>query len=144
MDWVAGTAPFYRREVFDMAGYLDEHFVMYHEDIEFGLRLRNKTGYKLCVFADKLVRHYLQSAQPVPRKLDRMYYYGHRNHILLLRKHCPRYVPKILARQGWEVAGWLLVPILTLRPRAFLFSLRITVPSTAGMVAGLVARLNRS
>ena len=92
VDWIAGTAPFYRKEVFDKIGLLDESFLMYHEDVDFGLRMKAKTGYKACVFAEKLVVHYIVPS--IPR--GDFYYYVNRNSVVLARRYGKRYLPKIL------------------------------------------------
>ena len=107
VDFVAGTAPFYRREVFDRIGLFDENYRMYHEDVEFGLRLRAKTDYKACMFAEKLVVHYAAPSIQIPL----MYYLDHRNNILILRKYCPRYLPKVLLGYTLEITRLLLASI---------------------------------
>jgi GT2 family glycosyltransferase len=102
VDWVAGTACFYRREVFDSVGFLDETLIMYHEDIDFCLRVRSHTHYRACMFGEKLVTHHLNrpdgGAGVNQMKSDRVYYYLTRNDILLVRKHCRRYLPAVLLR----------------------------------------------
>jgi GT2 family glycosyltransferase len=92
VDFVAGTACFYRKEVFDKIGFFDEDFIMYHEDVEFGLRMNAKTNYRVCTFAEKLVVHYIVPSLP---RAD-LYYYGNRNHIMLLRKYCRNYLWKTI------------------------------------------------
>jgi len=148
VDWVAGTAPFYRRRVLEQAGYLDEDFVMYHEDLDLCLRLRSRTGYKVCMLGERLVTHHVQAGDSDEidiDKLNRWCYHGHRNHILLLRKHCPGYLPKLLALDLWDIAyvlaaGAVVVPIIRRRPRASPLALRIAALRAAGVVAGLIAR----
>ena len=93
VDYVAGTACFYRREVFDRIGLLNEYFVMYHEDLEFSLRVKRRTSYRTCMFGEKLVKHYEGATGPATRGV---YYYGHRNLILLLKKYSPRSIPRML------------------------------------------------
>jgi GT2 family glycosyltransferase len=82
-DFVAGTAAFYRREIFDKIGLFDETYTMYHEDVEFGLRVGTQTHYRLCMFSDKLVTHYLVPS--IPR--TESYYYQSRNLFLILRQY---------------------------------------------------------
>ena len=147
VDWVAGTAPFYRREVFDRVGLFDENYRMYHEDVEFGLRLRAETDYKACMFAEKLVAHYHNLAPSIPNA--EVYYLGHRNHILILRKYYPRYLPKVLLWYSIEIARLIGASILKPspklflsvkpRPRLFLFALS----SAGGILAGLVNRQSK-
>ncbi|HUU64043.1 MAG TPA: glycosyltransferase family 2 protein [Dehalococcoidia bacterium] len=116
VDFVAGTAPFYRKEVFDRIGLFDENYRMYHEDIEFGLRLRAETDYKACMFPEKLVAHYL--AGSIPR--SEVYYFSCRNHILILKKYYPRYLPKVLLWYTLEISRFLVSFISKPGPR-FLF-----------------------
>lgn len=143
VDWVAGTACCYRRELFDEIGLLDEDFVMYHEDIDFCLRVRQETDYRVCVFPEKLVIHYrqpLESQAPNLAREDRKYYYCHRNHILLLKRYCPQYLPKILLHNLREIIDLLVVPILKREPRSFPSSIHAIILIVRGTLAGLMKR----
>jgi hypothetical protein len=111
VDFVAGTACFYRKEVFDKIGLFDEDFIMYHEDVEFGLRMKTKTDYKACAFAEKLVVHYVV---PSIRRRD-FDYYANRSHIVLLRRYGKRYMPKTV----------LLLYLISLRQTANLLFLSV-------------------
>jgi GT2 family glycosyltransferase len=82
-DFVAGTASFYRRDIFEKIGLFDEIYTMYHEDVEFGLRIAAQTDYRVCMFSDKLVTHYLVPS--IPR--SESYYYQSRNLFLILRQY---------------------------------------------------------
>lgn len=156
VDFVAGTAPFYRKEVFDRIGLFDENYRMFHEDIEFGLRLRAKTDYRACMFPEKLVVHYLEPSMP---KME-VNYLLCRNHILILKKYYPGYLRKVLLRYTLEITGVLIMAIREPSPRLFLFAkprpwtlsffvkmrLRcfLWVLSTAGgILAGLVSRQSK-
>jgi hypothetical protein len=111
VDFVAGTACFYRKEVFNKIGLFDEDFTMYHEDVEYGLRMKAKTSYKACTFAEKLVVHYVVPS--IPRR--DLYYYINRNHIMLLRRYGKRYIPKIILLYSLrQVAGLLFVSVARL------------------------------
>ena len=105
VDFVAGTAPFYRRDVFDRIGLFDEDYRMYHEDVEFGLRLRAETDYKACMFPEKLVVHYL--APSIPK--TEVYYFLHRNYILLARRYSPKHIPIILLYNLLVIGGLLTI-----------------------------------
>jgi len=138
-DFAAGTASFYRREVFERIGLFDESLGMYHEDVEFGLRIRAQTNYKACMFSDKLVVH--NKAPSIPHTA--IYYYGYRNHILILRKYCPRYLPKVLLSHLRDIADLLATPISKPRPKSFLFWHGIALSVTRGVLAGLVKRQSK-
>jgi GT2 family glycosyltransferase len=92
VDFVAGTACFYRKEVFDKIGLFEENFAMYHEDIEFCLRMKAKTSYKACMFGEKLVLHYITASMP----RGDFYYYANRNHMILVKRYGRRYIPKAI------------------------------------------------
>jgi hypothetical protein len=83
VDWVAGTAPFYRRDVFDKVGLLDESYFMYHEDVEFSFRVTRRIDRRVCMLGEKLVIHH--EGFSLPR--SQTYYYTTRNLFLLLRQY---------------------------------------------------------
>jgi len=137
VDYVAGTACFYRREIFEKVGLLNEDLVMYHEDVEFCLRVRNKTEYRTCMFAEKLVTHNIGSNTLFT---GRVVYYLHRNLILILRRYSPESIPKVLLIFLREVLNLILISLLRLRPSHILL-----IPSIAsGTVVGLVKDWNDS
>jgi GT2 family glycosyltransferase len=133
VDFVAGTAPFYRKAVFEQIGLFDESLGMYHEDIEFGLRIKSETSYGVCAFSDKLVIHY--HVNSVPRR--ELYYLLNRNHMLVVRK----YFPQLISRRAilkWSAAYVRLLgnDVLELQPRLFSYHL-------AGFRGKLVGLRNR-
>ena len=134
VDWVAGTACFYRKDVFSRVGLLDESLFMYHEDIEFCLRVRSKTKYKICAFSDKLVTHYSGCSMG-----PRMSYYLTRNHILLVRMYCPKYLPKVLAYRFKETLKSAGSPV-RLSLRYFAWRAIITINTIRGIVDGLIGK----
>jgi len=136
VDFVAGTAPFYRRAVFDRIGLFDENYRMYHEDIEFGLRLRAETAYRACMFADKLVVHYLTPSIPKPE----LYYLGCRNHIMIVKRHTPQYVPKVLIHILGEIILMPIAPLLRREPKSFFFSFGKIILLIVGTLDGLTKR----
>ena len=140
VDFVAGTAPFYRREVFEKIGLFDENYIMYHEDIEFGLRMRRQTAYRLCTFSDRLVTHFMVPS--IPR--SDLYYYLNRNLVLLSRKYAPIYLPMVLVRIiVREVAARLvLAPLAMLAFKPSLSSrwVRFAAASLRGTVDGIIAK----
>ena len=130
VDWVAGTACFYRREVLDKIGLFDEDFGMYHEDVEFGLRMKAKTNYKACMFAERLVVHYVVPSIPI----NENYYYEHKNHMLLLRKYAPRYLPKVAFLTLTDSIIVLARYVFKGNRRA----ISILIPQIRGTIAGLI------
>ena len=132
VDWIAATASFYRKEVFDKIGLFDENFLMYHEDVEFGLRMKFKTNYKSCMFAERLVIHYIVSS--IPR--GDYYYYLTRNHIVLARRYDKRYISKILLYNLRKIERLLFSSVTRRDWNCLLFSLYIV----RGTLAGLMKR----
>ena len=136
-DFVAGTAAFYRKEVFENIGLFDENYIMYHEDVEFGLRISAQTNYRLFMFSDKLVTHYL--APSIPRA--EVNYYTRRNRILMSRRYAPKYLLElifcIILRDVCVRA--ILSPLGQLWRRPSL-SLRFAISSMKGILDGLFAR----
>lgn len=135
VDWVAGTAVFYRRDVFDRIGIFDESYRMYHEDVEFGLRMRAQTSYRACTFAEKLVTHYVVPSIPT----SELFYLLRRNHILMLREHLPRYLPRAALSYFVETARALAGSLITANPKKF----RLALSGLHGVLAGLVKRQSR-
>jgi hypothetical protein len=136
VDWVAGTACFLRKEVFERAGLLEEGFYMYHEDIEFCLRVTSKTAYRACMFSDKLVIHYIGASLGCEGL-----YYIHRNYILVLKRYCPKYIPKVLLlRYLSEVVLLAIIYTKARRPREFLIRIR---PILRGIKDGLISDADR-
>lgn len=137
VDFVAGTACFYRKEVFNKIGLFDEDFTMYHEDVEFGLRMKARTNYKACVFAEKLVAHYgVPSIPPAD-----FYYYLARSHIMLLRRYGKRYIPGILCLHTLrQIAGLFLLSLLKLDGKPLLLSKHVV----RGTLDGLIGRQGHS
>ena len=140
VDFIAGTAAFYRREVFDKLGIFDERYIMYHEDVEFGLRIRARTGYRLCIFPDKLVTHFLVPSIP---RAD-AFYYLNRNLGLLARAYAPKSLPILALRLLFHELARLLFyaagAALLVRPSLARSLLRSAFSSTKGAIDGLSAR----
>ena len=144
VDFAAGTACFYRREVFNKVGFLNEYYFMYHEDIEFCLRVRDETDYRVCMFPEKLVTHYLRCLEPgqpdLAQRAKIASYYGPRNYMVLLRRHCPEYIPKVLLHNMWEIIRWLALIMLRPKPKSFLSFFQFIVLFISGTLAGLIKR----
>jgi GT2 family glycosyltransferase len=131
VDFVAGTACFYRKEVFNKIGLFDEDFGMYHEDVEYGLRMKARTNYKARVFAEKLVVHYGVPSIP---SAD-FYYYLARNHMMLLRGYGKRYIPGVLCLHTLrQIAGLFLLSLLKLDGKPFLLSKHVVKGTLDGFV----------
>jgi len=131
VDFVAGTACFYRREVLDKIGLFDETFLMYHEDVEFGLRMKAKTNYKACMFAERLVVHYSLPSM----SQGNLYFYLVRNQFILAKRYGKKYIPKILLYNLRQIRKLLLASVVSL-----IFSLYMSLYIVRGILAGLMKR----
>jgi len=133
VDFVAGTAAFYRKEVFRKIGLFDVSFHMYHEDVDFGLRIRAETDYKTCAFSDRLVVHYQINARPGPE----VRYLLDRNQIFIVRRYFPGLLPRVLIKYLTDMAGALASDILVLHPWLIPIHLLGFRHTLRGMFAGL-------
>jgi len=131
VDYVAGTASFYRKKVFDKIGLLNEHLIMYHEDVEFCLRVRNETDYKTCMFGEKLVTHYIDSPSLLSKDIT---YYLHRNIILIVKRYSPQSIPKVLLFFLREIANYIILSISKRSLRYFSSSLHILRGTLDGLI----------
>jgi GT2 family glycosyltransferase len=103
----SGSAALYRREVLDQTGGFDEHFFLYCEDTDLGLRAQ-WAGWRCLYVPDAVVEHaYSQSAgRSSPLKA----YYVERNRLFVAMKTFPArmlwLVPLAsLARYFWHLAA---------------------------------------
>jgi GT2 family glycosyltransferase len=139
VDFVAGTAAFYRKDVFDRVGLFDENYFMYHEDVEFGLRIKQQTDYRLCTFSDKLVTHILVPSMP---RSD-VYYCSSRNLVLLSRKYAPQYLPRLIIHiMVYFIANNLIrasLHMLTLKTSLASRRMGFAVASLRGTIHGIMA-----
>ncbi len=83
-DWLGFASVVIRREVFETAGFLDEGYFMYFEDVDFCRRVRD-AGWKLVYWPDALVVHLVGGSSQV-------------THEATLRRRGPRYFYEARAR----------------------------------------------
>lgn len=91
-DFIAGTAVFYRKVIFDKIGLFNENLIMYHEDVEFGLRVKHCTDYRLSTFSDKLFAH----IQVPSIQESEVLYYDSRNLMWMAREYTPINIPTVI------------------------------------------------
>ena len=141
VDWIAGTAAFYRRAVFEEIGLFDESLIMYHEDVEYGLRMRAKTGYRACMISDRLVTHFLV---PSIARIE-VCIYSARNSVLLSRKYAVRYLPNLVIHIiVYDVCKCLVIAVgarlLRKQSSTWESGMRSAIGCTRGLLRGLVSR----
>lgn len=153
VDWVAGTACFYRRAVLEKVGLLDEHLVMYHEDLDFCLRVRQRSEYKVCMFSDKLVTHHVRDGRVTGidrARILRQRYYGHRNHLVVVNRYSPGSKYKVLSYYLLEIVRdaivlpllGILASIRRLDPSYFITWTQAVAAGARGTIDGLRVKLN--
>lgn len=133
VDFVAGTAAFYRKEIFRKIGLFDESYRMYHEDVEFGLRIKAQTDYRACAFSDRLVIHYHVPVIPYPEIL----YLDKRNNIWLVRTYRPQLLPRVILKYATDIVMTLIKDILGLHPWLLFADLSGLRRNFRGIFAGL-------
>jgi GT2 family glycosyltransferase len=110
-DFVISCAMAVRPAAFRAVGGFDEDYFVYHEDVDFCLRLRRR-GFRVRYEPAAVARHKVPRGKR--RAPERLYYLA-RNKLLLLRRHLPwRRYPT-----AWLASGASLIP------RMLLESLRV-------------------
>jgi GT2 family glycosyltransferase len=105
-DFVISCAMAVRPGAFRAVGGFDEDYFVYHEDVDFCLRLIER-GYRVRYEPAAVARH---KVSPGKRRTPERLYYLTRNKLLLLRRHLPwRRHPG-----AWLAAGVSLVPRMLL------------------------------
>jgi GT2 family glycosyltransferase len=101
-DFVITCAAVIRAEAFRAAGGFDEDYFVYHEDVDFCVRLRRR-GFRVRYEPSVTARHKIPPGKT--RTPERLYYIL-RNKFLFLRKH----VPPARHPLAWALYGAALVP----------------------------------
>jgi GT2 family glycosyltransferase len=105
-DFVISCAMLVRPEAFRAAGGFDEDYFVYHEDVDFCVRV-GRRGFRVRWAPEAVARHKVPAGKT--RTPERLYYLT-RNKLLFLRKHLPpRRHP-----MAWLAAGLGLIPRLVL------------------------------
>lgn len=87
VGWLSGACLLVRRSALEEAGFFDENFFLYFEDIDLCVRLR-KNGYRLVFDPRVLVLHLGQASTSAQRLLSRIEY--RRSQIYFYKKHNSR------------------------------------------------------
>ncbi|MFA5118445.1 MAG: glycosyltransferase family 2 protein [Candidatus Omnitrophota bacterium] len=87
IDFASWCAVFFKREVIERVGLLDEDFFAYYEDVEWGVR-GAKLGIKSFLYPKVLVYHKGSRATGGVYSAS-VYFYLFRNRFLLIKKHAP-------------------------------------------------------
>jgi N-acetylglucosaminyl-diphospho-decaprenol L-rhamnosyltransferase len=90
VDWVSGACLLVRRDAAQAAGFLDERFFLYEEDVDFCAALRARGGRVLFTPHTTVVHRGGRSGAPRSGQYDR-------SHVLFYDKHAPRWAPWLRA-----------------------------------------------
>jgi GT2 family glycosyltransferase/glycosyltransferase involved in cell wall biosynthesis/MoaA/NifB/PqqE/SkfB family radical SAM enzyme len=96
---LSGAAVLYRKEAFSKVGMFDEDFIIYGEDVDMALRLKQK-GYKLIFVPTSIAYHKFHGT--ATEELSQ--YYIERNRLLFLAKHYPHKLCSSLLGSGYFTA----------------------------------------
>jgi GT2 family glycosyltransferase/MoaA/NifB/PqqE/SkfB family radical SAM enzyme/glycosyltransferase involved in cell wall biosynthesis len=99
VSYICGAAVLYRKDVFLKVGLFDEDFVMFVEDMDMSLRLRQR-GYRLVFVPNSIVYHKFHGTTTEEMNS----YYIERNRLLFLAKHYPHKLSSSLLGSGYFTA----------------------------------------
>jgi GT2 family glycosyltransferase len=102
VDWVSGACLLVRRADAEQAGFLDERYFLYTEDVDFCAAIRGRGRRVLFTPAAEIVHLRGRSRSTAPRTMNAAY---RRSHVAFYEKHYPRWVP--LLRLYLRIKGQL-------------------------------------
>jgi len=100
VDWVSGACLLVRRTAAEAAGYFDERYFLYEEDVDLCAALRARGGRILFTPRAQVVHLRGQSRRRAGARADAEY---DRSHLAFYEKHAPRWVP--LLRWWMRIRG---------------------------------------
>jgi N-acetylglucosaminyl-diphospho-decaprenol L-rhamnosyltransferase len=86
VDWISGTSMLIRREVFETAGFFDEEYFLYYEEIDFCRTARN-AGFKSYFVANAPITHVGAASTGLIDETRRMPAYWFDSRYRYFRKH---------------------------------------------------------
>jgi N-acetylglucosaminyl-diphospho-decaprenol L-rhamnosyltransferase len=99
VDWVSGACLLVRRAAGDRAGWLDERYFMYAEDVDFCAALRADGGKVLFTPAAEIVHRRGRSGASRPGPTQQAW---RESHLAFYRKHLPRWAPWLERYLRWR------------------------------------------
>ncbi len=100
ITFLSGCMWFIPKEVFEKVGFIDERFFMYMEDVDFCIRVTN-ANFKLFVVDESKILHKAGSTSGEFSKFS--VYWRSKNYVLLLRKHYPDFLKRVLSIAGFSL-----------------------------------------
>jgi len=91
VDWVSGACMLLRRAEAEAAGFLDERYFMYEEDVDLCAALRRRGGKVLFTPAAQITHLRGRSVEKAPASAGPTHY--DRSHVAFYEKHAPRWAP---------------------------------------------------
>lgn len=86
IDYASGASVAYRKKALQECGMFDEDFVMYVEDVDMGMKMKNN-GWKLILNPKSTVLHEFHGTGSSDKDLP--WYFCNRNRFLIIAKHHP-------------------------------------------------------
>lgn len=113
VDWVPGAFSIIRRDALEKAGYFDENFFLYYEEVDLCRRFK-KAGYRVCYWPDVLVMHYGGESSKTVKELSlsssgsQLSLWRMRSAFLYYRKHHGwlAWIAKELERSWHRIRAW--------------------------------------
>jgi len=93
---ICGCSVLYRKKCLEDAGFLDEDFNMYMEDVDMSIRCREK-GWRLVYVPTSLIYHMHHGTV----QNDSALFHSERNRLMLLAKHYPKELNNALLGKGY-------------------------------------------
>ena len=111
VDAIVGAFMFFRREMVEEVGFLDESFFMFGEDLDWCYRVK-RANQKVYYLGSKEVLHVKGAS--VRQERAKMNYHFHRSMLVFYRKHIDRHYPFFV---GWILSAgiglrWVLKSLL--------------------------------
>jgi len=104
-DWLTGCCVLVKRQAIEKAGYLDERFFIYWEDMDWGLRM-HASGFRNVVVPSAHIWHKVSVTMGGPES-PRKVYHKTRSHLLFAKLHAPHAL--LALQQGFlRDIAWLL------------------------------------
>lgn len=107
--YAAGSAMLATRQVWEIAGLIDEHYFLYYEEADWCMQAR-RAGFDVLAVPASVVWHEVEAQQG--RSSPAVTYYMTRNVLRFLKRNLPpRRARRSMARVLWRTAGYVLTDL---------------------------------
>jgi len=102
-DWVTGACLAIKKQVIEDIGFLDEHFFLYYEEVDFCYRAK-KSGWKIFFYPQAKVIHI--GGQSTEKNLSSSLIEGYKSKLYFLKKHYPP--EKLIPIRDYTILGFAI------------------------------------